>query len=115
MAVRFVMTNQMSFDWSLVHSDEPACDRYKAFHHANPWVMDRLIQMARNLKTRGIRQYGIAALFEVLRYDWTIRTDDPTSQLKLNNDYRAFYARDIMRRCPDLDGFFNTRRSQADR
>ena len=107
--------DQMSFDWTSLHSDEPACDRFRAFNYANPWIMDRLVEMARRLKSRGINQYGIAALWEVLRYDWTVRTDDPTSTLKLNNDYRAFYAREIMRRHPDLDGFFSTRRSQADK
>jgi hypothetical protein len=106
--------NQMTFDWSNLHSDEPARQRYEAFHYANPWVLTRLVEMARNLKRRGINHYGIGALWEVLRYDWTMTTDDPTSKLKLNNDYRAFYARDIMYRHLDLDGFFETRRSQAD-
>lgn len=106
--------NQLTFDWTALHSDEPAADRFKAFHYANPWVMERLIEMALRLRARGIQHYGIAALWEVLRYDWTVRTDDPTSTLKLNNDYKAFYAREIMRRHPELDGFFATRRSQAD-
>lgn len=106
--------NQLTFDWTALHSDEPAADRFKAFHYANPWVMDRLVEMARRLRARGINHYGIAALWEVLRYDWTLRTDDPTSTLKLNDHYKAFYAREIMRRHPDLDGFFATRRSQAD-
>jgi hypothetical protein len=106
--------SQMTFDWTKLHSDEPARQRYEAFHYANPWVFDRLVDMARNLKRRGINHYGIAALWEVLRYDWTIMTEDPTSKLKLNNDYKAFYARDIMARHPDLQGFFETRRSQAD-
>jgi len=105
---------QLEFDWTLLDSDEPAVDRFKAFHHANPWRMDRRVHMAHTLQDRGVRQYGIAALWEVLRYDWAIRTVDPSSQLKLNNDYRAYYAREIMRRHPDLDGFFTTRRSQAD-
>jgi hypothetical protein len=105
---------QLSFDWTMLDSDEPARDRFQAFHHANPWVMQHLVIMARRLKDKGIHHYGIAALWEVLRYDWTLRTDDPTSQLKLNNDYRAFYAREIMKFYPDLDGFFTTRKSQAD-
>lgn len=105
---------QLSFDWTLLDSDEPARDRFQAFHHANPWVMTHLVAMARRLKDRGIEHYGIAALWEVMRYDWAIRTDDPTSQLKLNNDYRAYYAREIMRFYPDLDGFFSIRKSQAD-
>ncbi len=59
---------QLEFDWTLLDSDEPAVDRFKAFHHANPWIMERLVHMARTLQTRGVRQYGIAALWEVLRY-----------------------------------------------
>jgi hypothetical protein len=89
-------------------------ERYAAFTQANPWVYQSLVRMARELKAKGIHHYGIAALWEVLRYDWTLRTADPNSQLKLCNDYRAFYAREIMLRVPDLDGFFTTRKSQAD-
>jgi hypothetical protein len=105
---------QLSFDWECLHSDEPARYRFEAFHQANPWIMDKLVDMARRLTARGIQHYGIAALWEVLRYDWMIRTEDPTSTLKLNDHYKPFYAREIMRRYQDLDGFFTTRRSQAD-
>lgn len=89
-------------------------ERYAAFTQANPWVYRSLVRMARDLKAKGVNHYGIAALWEVLRYDWTLRTADPNSQLKLCNDYRAFYAREIMLRVPDLAGFFTTRKSQAD-
>lgn len=107
--------NQLSFDWTDdIDPDGSARDRYQAFNYANPWVMQRLVTMARKLKARGINHYGIAALWEVLRYDWTLETDDPNSQLKLNNDYRAFYARQIMTNFPDLAGFFTTRKSRAD-
>lgn len=88
--------------------------KFAAFHDANPWVMARLVEMARRLRSRGINHYGIAALWEALRYDWSIKTADPNSQLKLCNDYRAYYAREIMRLNPDLEGFFTLRRSQAD-
>ena len=70
---------QLSFDWTLLDSDEPARDRFLAFHHANPWVMNHLVTMARRLKDRGVNHYGIAALWEVMRYDWTMRTDDPAA------------------------------------
>lgn len=89
-------------------------ERYVAFHRANPLVMELLVDMAYKLRARGVQHYGIAALWEALRYDWTIRTSDPSSQLKLPNDYRAYYAREIMARHPDLDGFFTIRKSQAD-
>ena len=88
--------------------------KFEAFHHANPRVYSELVEMARGLRARGIRHYGIAALYEVLRYNSTLRTGDEGSPYKLSNDYRAFYAREIMRRCPDLEGFFTTKRSVAD-
>ncbi len=38
-----------------------------------------------------------------------MQTDDPTSEFRLNNDYRALYARQLMDNEPELDGFFETR------
>jgi hypothetical protein len=37
-----------------------------------------------------------------------------TGDFKLNNNYRAHYARLIMHQEPDLDGIFELRRSKAD-
>lgn len=104
---------QLSLDWE-VRGRTTLTERFDAFHAANPYVLDRLVAMARQLKERGVRRYGMQALFEVLRYESALRTSDPSSAFKLNNDYAAFYAREIMRRFPDLDGFFSVRRSQAD-
>jgi len=91
----------------------PAYDRWQAFNYANPTVIVELTDMARRLKARGVEHYGIGALWEVLRYQRLV-TDDPTSNFKLNDHYRAYYAREIMARNPDLEGFFATRRSAAD-
>jgi len=106
---------QLEFDWTMLESDEPAIDRFKAFHYANPWVIEQLVHMARKLKDRGVHHYGMRALWEVLRYQRILQTDDPTSSFKLNDHYIPYYAREIMRRHPDLDGFFATRRSEADK
>jgi len=88
--------------------------KYQQFHDENPWVMSHLADLALQLKRRGVRRYGIAPLFEVLRYQHAIRTTDPNSTFRLNNNYRAYYARDIMATYPELDGFFETRVSKAD-
>jgi len=54
-------------------------------------------------------------LFGVVRYDHALRTDvDPAEPFKLNNNYRAFYARKIMAEVPELAGFFEVRASAAD-
>lgn len=101
---------------TLHESSEPITLRgkYERFNDSNPWVFQALAHMAIDLKARGVEHYGIAALFEVLRYQHTMSTTDDSSPFKLSNSYRAFYARDIMQRFPELDGFFVTRPSIAD-
>lgn len=91
----------------------PLQDLFREFHAVNPRIYVRLVEMARALKARGVSHYGIAALFEVLRYEAAIGTSDPSGMpFKLNNNYRAYYARMIHEREPELAGFFRTRRTQ---
>ena len=85
---------------------------FAAFHACNPHVYDELVALARRLRARGIDRYGIAGLFEVLRYDYTLRTGG--EPFKLNNSYRAYYARMIMANESELAGLFELRTSAAD-
>ena len=82
---------------------------FLAFHKANPWVYAALVSLARDLLARGRRRQGIGMLFEVLRWQWYRTTADPSSDFKLNNNYRSRYARLIMEREEDLAGVFETR------
>ena len=83
-------------------------ERFARFHAANPHVYERLKEMARLAKSRGRSRFAIATLFEVLRWERVLSTDTDES-LKLNNNYRALYARLLMAQEPDLEGFFETR------
>lgn len=38
-----------------------------------------------------------------------INTDDPSSEFKLNNNYKSFYSRMIMFNIPELSEMFDTR------
>jgi hypothetical protein len=87
--------------------------KYEAFKEQNPWVLPKLTRMCFELKDRGFWHYGIAALVEVLRYEYAL-TNDPSSEFKFNNNYKAFMAREIMQNNVLLDGFFETRKSVAD-
>jgi hypothetical protein len=93
---------------------DPVREKYQAFHRDNPHVYDSLVDMARLLKGHGHERYGIAALFETLRYQSAISTNDASSPFKLSNDYKPYYARDIMRQNPDLEGFFEIKKARAD-
>jgi hypothetical protein len=90
-------------------------ERFFAFHYANPWVLDRLADLARTLLRRGWHKIGIGLLTEQLRWTWATTTEDPNSEWKLNNDYRAFYVRLLEHTWPDeFAGVFEKRRSHAD-
>lgn len=83
-------------------------ERFERFHAANPHVYGTLKAMALSLRNSGQRRWGIAALYEILRFQSAFRTNG--DGFKLNNDYRALYARLLMKQEPELEGFFETRR-----
>jgi len=86
---------------------------FDKFHRQNPGVAARLTRMALDLRRAGRQTYGMAGLFEVLRWQTAIETVG--SQWKLNNNYRSFYSRLIEGMVPELEGFFTRRQSVADR
>lgn len=81
--------------------------RFMKFHEANPHVYQAIVKKALALQRNGISRFGIAAIFETLRYDAALQTGGDS--FKLNNSYRAFYSRLIMKNFWELDGFFETR------
>jgi hypothetical protein len=90
--------------------EETAFDR---FHADNPKVYETLVRLAREWVGRtGRHKLGIATLFERARWEIALATTD--ADFKLNNSYRAYYARLIMLREPDLAGLFDLRASEAD-
>jgi hypothetical protein len=82
--------------------------QFETFHAENPHVYEHLRTLALNAKRKGLT-VGIAMLFEVLRWQYLMTTTDVASEFKLNNNYRAFYARLLMEREPELQDYFETR------
>lgn len=85
---------------------------FQRFHEDNPQVFREIVRLCRQAKARGFDQWSINGVFEVLRWNAAILTDE--EKPKLNNNYRAFYARLVMRECPDLRGFFQLRERTAE-
>lgn len=71
-------------------------EQFKAFHEANPHVYSALRSLALDMRRRGNRRIGMKMLFEVLRWHYWMTTDDQNSDFKLNNNYTAYYARELM-------------------
>lgn len=68
-------------------------DEVQAFHKAHPAVWELFVRFT----------------LERIRWESDVATDEGGSTFKLNNNYRAFYARRFMRMYPEWSGFFRTR------
>ena len=88
-------------------------DRFKSFHDLNPHVYEALRQLAFEMVSTGRKRYTITGLYEVLRWHYSLQTSG--DNYKLNNNYRACYARKLMDEEPLLEGFFVTRTRASDR
>lgn len=82
-------------------------ERFWAYHRAHPECYAKLVAACRNVLAAGRTHWSIDGAFEVVRYFRYIRPD--AEAYRLNNNYRALYARLIMQREPDLAGFFEVR------
>lgn len=85
-------------------------EQFMEFHVANPHVYRNLVRLAREAKSQGCKKIGMKFLIERLRWEYIVKTNHAASEYAINNNYTSRYARMIMDTCPDLQGFFETRR-----
>lgn len=84
------------------------------FHVANPHVYEALVRYARQARNAGVDRVGIELLWNRMRWDWMLETEtEHDHDYKLNQNYKAWYARRIMELEPDLGGIFETRSRRA--
>lgn len=83
--------------------------RFKSFHEANPHVYTWLEEKALELVRAGRSRIGVAELIEDLRYVPSLFTKGEAA-FKLNNSYRAFYARLLVHRRKELEPVIQLRR-----
>lgn len=110
------MTDELPL-WASVKPEDPAFlvvpsteleRRFKAFHKDNAHVYARLETRALELARSGRTRIGVAELVEDLRYDPTLRSKGEA--FKINNSYRAFYARLLVHRQPSLEEVIQLRK-----
>lgn len=93
--------------------DETIQARFLEFHRQNPDVYEELRWLALDYRDRGYPCIGIGHLVEIIRWRRRMETYDPTSQFKVNNNYRSRYARLLMELEPRLAGFITIRELQT--
>ena len=84
---------------------------FAAFDAANPHVYDVLEELALRAWTHGATRIGIAMLWETMRYNQALATEG--EPWKLNNSYRALYARKLVADHPKLAGVIETRKRRS--
>lgn len=84
-------------------------EKFEQFHKLNPQVALSLENMAQDLIRRGRKRVGIKMLLEVLRWNYQMKTDDPNSDFKINNNYAPYYARLLIERHPTWADVFELR------
>lgn len=88
-------------------------EAFNQFHALNPYVYANLVALAMQMHARGRKRIGMKMLFELLRWNHMLHTQDNQSEYKLCNNYTSRYARLIMENETALDGIFATRKLTA--
>lgn len=81
------------------------------FHarHPNVWLL--FVRFTRDRMAAGFTHYSVNAVFERIR--WECESATEPERFKLNNNYRAFYARWFEERYPQHAGFFRKRHQRS--
>lgn len=85
---------------------------YWAHRRDHPWVWEKLVDLALEARAEGRSRMGIAALFEIARWN-TRHSERDRHGWKLNNSLRAYYARALELEHPELRGMFEKRRLKS--
>lgn len=95
-------------------SPEGKIDReFRQFRQEHPEVEHELVRLARKAKAAGRERIGVGALWEVMRWSFWMRWNPGEEPFKLNNNHRSRYARLLMRKYPEFEGLFETRRLRS--
>jgi hypothetical protein len=83
-------------------------EAFKKFHAANPTVWELFSSFTFQSINRGRTRYSCDAVFERIR--WHVDIDTQGQAVKLNNNFRAYYARMFEAKNPEHAGFFRNRK-----
>jgi hypothetical protein len=85
---------------------------WKAFHEANPRVWELFLRYSSELIYAGVPRYSADAILHRIRWHFAIETRH--GEIKINNNFAAYYARLFAERNPQLAAFFETRRLNSE-
>lgn len=81
-----------------------------AFHRSNPIVWDLFCRFTFEAIRSGHPHYSSDCIFNRIRWHTDIETQSDNDPVKLNNNFRAYYARMFHEKYPEHAGFFRNRK-----
>lgn len=103
-----VLARRLDGHWA---ENAPLAEAFREFDRDNPQVYEELVRLCKAWRERRGGKIGAKMLWEVLRWNLTLRTAT-NEPFKLNNNHTAFYARKLMVH-EGLADVFETRRRDA--
>lgn len=87
---------------------------FESFHAAHPEVYALFERFALEGIAVGMELLGAGAVWERMRWETAVGTRAPDgTKYRLNNNYRAYYAREFMARHPEYPEVFATRKVRS--
>ena len=85
---------------------------FRTYDIENPLIWQEFKKYSLQAKEKGFDNYSANGIFEIIRWNTTLKQRD---KYKVNNNYRPDYARKMMNKFPEFQGFFRTRVLKAKR
>ena len=97
--------NQPLFPWEC-RGNPQLYNEWLVYHHNNPRVYELVCSFAQEAIRRGRDKWGIAGIWELIRWQVDIETGDPN--FNMPNNHKAYYARLWLKDHPRYPKFFKT-------
>jgi hypothetical protein len=88
-------------------------EQFEEFHRRNPEVFALLERFTQQVVDRGRRKIGIRMLWERVRWEVMLSTEDPCSDYKINDHYHSRYVRLLIKAHPEWESLFELRKLRA--
>lgn len=93
--------------------EESKRNKFTSYHLENPAVYETFKELTFKAINKGHKHFSARGLFQVMRFKMGGKIKD--DGFKYNNNYTPFYVRLLENEYPKIKGFFEKRKSKADK
>jgi hypothetical protein len=112
MSLRTAIQGSAAVQTELALDENKHARAWREFKAENPKVYAILRSKALERLVRR-RRFGIGQLFEVVRWEVATTWDEDESGFKVNNNFRAYCARDLIAEIPELAELIEIRQTRT--